>query len=210
MKDRGDKIQSEFEQKLRESELARKQQTSSVPAADTEATSPLRSGEAEAIHDNGSLRDDSFNEREALNASSTAGTNIPRDTNETQYIPVVEEQVRIDKKTIETGSVHVYKDVHEEQVSVDVPTVHEEVSVERVAINEYVDSAPPSVRYEGDIMIIPVLHEELVLVKRLKLVEELHVTKRRVETHESQQVTLRKEEVNVKRVDSNEANPGRV
>ena len=111
---------------------------------------------------------------------------------------------------METGRVNIYKDVHEEDVTVDVPTVHEEVNVERVPVNEYVESAPPSVRYEGDVMIIPVLHEELVLVKRLKLVEELHVTKRKIETHEAQHVTLRKEEVNVDRVEPGGENPRRV
>lgn len=186
MKDRGDKLHSEFEQKLRESELARKHENSSVTDADTTADA-----------------------RETDHAVHAAPANTAPAGSETNYIPVVEEQVRIDKKTVETGSVHVYKDVHEEQVSVDVPTVQEEVNVERVAINEYVESAPPSVRYEGDVMIIPVLHEELVLVKRLKLVEELHVTKRRIETHEQQQVTLRKEEVNVSRVNRNEENPRR-
>lgn len=192
MKNRGDKIQSEFEQKLRESELRTNREDTSVREADTVG------------------KDDVIRNDEALDRDNAAPVDRRPADNEVDYIPVVEEQVRINKKTVETGSVHVYKDVHEEDVTVDVPTIHEEVNVERVAINEYVDDAPPSVRYEGDVMIIPVLHEELVLVKRLKLVEELRVTKRKIETHEAQHVTLRKEEVNVKRVDPNGENPRRV
>lgn len=193
MKNRGDKIQSEFEQKLRESELRTNREDTSVSEADS-----VR--KADVITDDDALDRDN---------AAPVDRRRPLD-NEVDYIPVVEEQVRINKKTVETGSVHVYKDVHEEEVTVDVPTIHEEVNVERVKINEYVDSAPPSVRYEGDVMIIPVLHEELVLVKRLKLVEELRVTKRKIETHEAQHVTLRKEEVNVNRVDPNGENPRRV
>lgn len=193
MKNRGDKIQSEFEQKLRESELRTNREDTSVRETDT-----VRKADV--------TRADDVLDSESANP---AVDRRPM-ANEVEYIPVVEEQVRINKKTVETGSVHVYKDVHEENVTVDVPTIHEEVNVERVEINEYVDSAPPSVRYEGDVMIIPVLHEELVLVKRLKLVEELRVTKRKIETHEAQHVTLRKEEVNVNRVDPNGENPRQV
>ncbi|WP_161891198.1 YsnF/AvaK domain-containing protein [Pontibacter russatus] len=191
MKNREDKIQSEFEQKLRESELSATREDSAV-----------REPDADRRLD--SARENVYDDRDsAVRANARSNEAQP------DYIPVVEEQVRINKKTVETGRVNIYKDVHEEDVTVDVPTVHEEVNVERVPINEFVESAPPSVRYEGDVMIIPVLHEELVLVKRLKLVEELHVTKRKIETHEAQHVTLRKEEVNVNRVEPGGENPGR-
>ena len=192
MKNREDKIQSEFEQKLRESELSASREDSAVREPDADRRLDT-------------ARENSYDDRD-----SAARANARSNETEADYIPVVEEQVRINKKTVETGRVNIYKDVHEEDVTVDVPTVHEEVNVERVPINEFVESAPPSVRYEGDVMIIPVLHEELVLVKRLKLVEELHVTKRKIETHEAQHVTLRKEEVNVNRVAPGGENPGRV
>ncbi|GAB3527443.1 hypothetical protein GCM10027443_04030 [Pontibacter brevis] len=184
MKDSSNKIQSEFEQKLRESGTLNSNSKTVTNEPDNLAGKPVRE-------------------------TDTADRNA-RDRQQPEMIPVVEEQVRIDKKTVETGSVHVHKDVHEEEVTVDVPTVHEEVSVERVPINEYVDTPPPPVRHEGEVMIIPVLKEELVVVKRLKLVEELHVTKRRHETHENQHITLRKEEVKVSRVDLDKENPNKV
>ncbi|PRY12356.1 uncharacterized protein (TIGR02271 family) [Pontibacter ummariensis] len=118
-----------------------------------------------------------------------------------EAIPVVEEQLEVEKKTVPTGRVKISKEVNEEDVTVDVPMMHEEVDVERVAVNQYVDSPPPAVRHEGEKMIIPVLREEVVVQKRLLLVEELHVTKRQVQTQESQKATLRKEKVNVERVD---------
>jgi stress response protein YsnF len=55
-------------------------------------------------------------------------------------------------------------------------------------------------------MIIPVLREVIVVEKRLLLVEELRVTKHQVLKQETQQVTLRKEEVNVERVANHQAN----
>ena len=81
-----------------------------------------------------------------------------------------------------------------------MPLNQEEVMVERVTLNQYVDSPPPPVRYEGDTMIIPVLQEVAVVEKRLLLVEELRVTKRQVQKQETQQVSLRQEEVQVTRV----------
>ena len=126
-----------------------------------------------------------------------------------ETIPVIEEEVHIDKEVVESGRVHISKEVHEEEVDVDIPMMQEEVDVKRVAKNIQLDAPPPPVRYEGDVMIIPVLREVVVVEKRLVLVEELHVTKKEVQTHDKQRVTLRKEEVHVNRTDGEDNNPNR-
>ncbi|MDX5436567.1 MAG: YsnF/AvaK domain-containing protein, partial [Pontibacter sp.] len=115
--------------------------------------------------------DKKLSESKAQRQPPSSPVSAPTEKSET--IPVVEEQVQIGKKEVETGRVHISKEVHEEQQNLDIPVFHEEVEVERVAINMHVDSAPPPVRYEGDKMIIPVLKEEIVVQKRLVLVEEL-------------------------------------
>lgn len=120
---------------------------------------------------------------------------------EPDVIPVIEEQVHVDKEVVETGSVYIYKDVHEEEVSVDLPYSHEEVEIERVPVNEYAEGTPPPIRYEGEKMIIPVLKEVLVVEKRIMVVEELHITKRRIENKETQKINLRREEIKVDRDD---------
>jgi uncharacterized protein (TIGR02271 family) len=121
-------------------------------------------------------------------------------------IPVIEEHLQVGKKVVETGRIRVTKTIQEHQESVNLPLNQEEVNLERVAVNQYVTTPPPPVRYEGDTMIIPVMQEVLVVEKRLLLVEELHITKRQVQKQETQQVTLRKEEVNVERVAQNPTN----
>ncbi|MBC7921412.1 MAG: YsnF/AvaK domain-containing protein [Ferruginibacter sp.] len=121
-------------------------------------------------------------------------------------IRVIEEQIRIDKKVVESARVRISKRVSEHEESVDISLVHEEVDVERVAVNQYVET-PPSIRYEGDTTIIPVLREVAVVEKRLLLVEELRVTKRHVQTNETQQLTLRREDIQVERTVSEPANP---
>ncbi len=117
---------------------------------------------------------------------------------ESSIIPIIEEKAVFGKKIVETGKVIISKRVSEHEETIDQPLLHEEVSVERVAVNEFVD-APPEIRHEGDIMIIPVIEEQLVVTKRLFLVEELHVRKQVVESRQPQRITLLKEEVEVKR-----------
>ncbi len=117
-------------------------------------------------------------------------------------IPVIEEQVRISKELVDSGKVRISKKVTEHEESVNMQLMHEKTNIERVPVNQYVDSPPPPVRYEGDTMIIPVLKEVLVTEKRLMLVEELRVTRQQVQTEETRQVTLRKEEIDIERDDN--------
>ncbi|RDC63565.1 YsnF/AvaK domain-containing protein [Adhaeribacter pallidiroseus] len=114
-------------------------------------------------------------------------------------IPVIEETVHIGKKIVETGRVRIVKTVNEEEAVVEAALLQEEVQVERVPVNQYIET-PPQVRYEGDVMIIPVIQEVVVIEKRLMLVEEIRVNKHQTERKISETVTLRKEEINIERI----------
>jgi uncharacterized protein (TIGR02271 family) len=117
-----------------------------------------------------------------------------------RVIPVVEEILDVRQRRFETGRVRITKIVHEREEEVNAPRVREEVTIERVTLNRMVD-APVSMRQQGDTFIIPLLEEVVVVEKRLMVKEELRITKRRIEEHGSQQVTLRREEVVVERLD---------
>ncbi|WP_345225076.1 YsnF/AvaK domain-containing protein [Hymenobacter koreensis] len=121
-------------------------------------------------------------------------------------VPVIAEQLRVEKERVETGKVRVSKQVHEEYQVVEMPLVHEELNVEHVPINQYVETPPPPVRYEGTTMIMPVLREVLVVEKRLLLVEEVRISRREVTTHTAEQVTLRHEQINTEHL--TKAQPG--
>lgn len=114
-------------------------------------------------------------------------------------IPVIEEQVKVSKKVIETARVKLSKTVTENIESVEIPLVQEEIVVKRIPKNEFIDVIPPASRYEGDIMIIPVLKEVAVVEKRMMLVEEIHVSKVKTEKTETHEVAVRKEEIKVSR-----------
>jgi uncharacterized protein (TIGR02271 family) len=114
-------------------------------------------------------------------------------------LPIVEEVAYLDKKVVEAGRVRVSKKVTETEQVFDEPMLREEVTVERVPMHQYVDVAP-QVRYEGDLMIIPVVEEQYVMQKRLVLVEEIRLRKEQLEIHQPQKMRLRKEKVEVRRV----------
>ena len=118
--------------------------------------------------------------------------------NDMTVMPVIVEEIDVQRRTVEQGRVRVTKKVHEQEKVVDEPLTAEEVDVKRIKVDRVVD-APVPVRYVGDTMIVPLLEEMLVVEKRLVLKEELHITKRQVETHRPQQIILRSEEAIVDR-----------
>jgi stress response protein YsnF len=70
---------------------------------------------------------------------------------------------------------------------IDEELTHVRVEIERVPIDRTVEVAPPT-RQEGDITIIPVVEEFVVVERRLILKEEVRV--RRVSTKEQHQETV--------------------
>jgi uncharacterized protein (TIGR02271 family) len=117
---------------------------------------------------------------------------------EERVIPVMQEQATISKEVRDTAKVRVETKIIEVEKTVDVPLIEEGYEVKRVPINQYVD-AQPQVREEGDITIIPIVREVLIVEKRLELVEEVHVIKRTREIPHKEHFTLKKEEVNIVR-----------
>jgi uncharacterized protein (TIGR02271 family) len=113
-------------------------------------------------------------------------------------IPVIEETVRVHKQEELTGRVRVSKHVHEREETIDEPLLHEEVQVERIPVGRWIDG-PVEARYEGDTLIIPLLEEVMVVEKRLRLKEELRITRHRTEVRHPQSIVLRSEEAIIER-----------
>lgn len=113
-------------------------------------------------------------------------------------IPVVQEELTIEKNVVDTGRVVVRTQVSEQLQQLDVALSREEVIVERVAVNRPVDH-PVKARQEGDVFIVPVHEEVLVVTRQLVLKDELHIRKLTHETHDNREVTLRQQDVSVER-----------
>ena len=93
-----------------------------------------------------------------------------------ERIPIVEERAIIEKRAVEGGRVRVHSRVEERQELLRETLSHEEVTVERVAIDREV-SETPAIREENGVTIVPVVEEILVVERRLRLKEELHIRK---------------------------------
>lgn len=119
-----------------------------------------------------------------------------------RVIPIVEEQAHVTRRRAETERVSVRTSPVVEDVLIREMLTHEQVEVTRVAVDREVDAAPV-IRTEGDVTIVPVFEERLVVEKRLFVVEELHLRR----TVRSEQVelptTLRRMHVEVTREDLN-------
>ena len=122
-------------------------------------------------------------------------------------VPLIAEEIKIGIKTVETGGVRIHKTVREDVQMIDEPIVREHLEVERVEINQFVETAP-AVRYEGDVMIVPVLEEVVVTQKRLLLREEIRLVKRREEISNVQEITLRREEITLENIETDNIEPG--
>jgi len=122
-------------------------------------------------------------------------------------IPIVEEEARVVKRATDIERVTVRVATEEEQVFLRDELRHEQVEVSRVPVDREVAEAP-AVRTEGDLTIVPVLEERLVVEKRLFLVEELHLRRRTVTEEVELPTTVRRTRVDVERRDPNEEESG--
>ena len=115
---------------------------------------------------------------------------------EREIIPVVEERATVTKRLIDRGAVRVSKSVEEYEQTLDAPTVQEEIEIEHVA-RDKVLKRPAKVRRDGDTLIIPVMEEIVVTEKRLVLVEEIFIRRRKRVVPGTATVTLKRERVDI-------------
>jgi uncharacterized protein (TIGR02271 family) len=115
-------------------------------------------------------------------------------------IPILQEEAHVSKLRVDTERVTVRTSTEEEHVVVRDEVRREQVTVTRVPIDREVAEAP-EIRTEGDVTIVPVFEERLVVEKRLFLIEELHLRRTVTEEAVSLPATLRRTRVDVERTD---------
>ena len=103
-----------------------------------------------------------------------------------------EEELRAGVREREAGQVGVRKSVKTERETIVVPKKREEVSVDRMPVND----GTPSEIGEGDVS-VPVVEEEVVVGKRAVVKEEIRVRKDVVQDEEIVEEDVRKEEVDI-------------
>lgn len=111
-----------------------------------------------------------------------------------------EEELQAGVRQREAGGVNVRKRVRTDREQIRVPKRHEEVSIERVLVEEQSDSTSgpaPKVGSTEDDIHIPIVEEEVVVEKKPVVKEEIRIRKDMVEEEEVVQADVRKEEIEV-------------
>ncbi len=122
---------------------------------------------------------------------------------DTLTVPLHREELRVGTRVVDTGrGVRIHKTVSEHPHRVDEPLLYDELDVRHVIVDKIVPlSEAPAARQEGDTLIVPVVEEVLVTERRLRIKEEVHITRTRRTRTQSGTVMLREEDVIVERFD---------
>ncbi|WP_405401902.1 YsnF/AvaK domain-containing protein [Paracoccus sp. Ld10] len=120
-------------------------------------------------------------------------------------IPLVEENVILGRKKTVTGRVYVQTitETANEIVPVELQSV--DVDVVRIPVERVID-ATPDIRVEGDVTIIPVIEERMVMTRQLFLREEIHIRQTVYrETHDVP-VSVRRQRAQIDHVEVQDSN----
>lgn len=116
-----------------------------------------------------------------------------------EFLPLAVEDVSISRRRIAGDLVRLSIKTQTQEHLVDEELTHEQVIVEHVAVGRTVDSVP-EIRVEGDVTIVPVVTEEIVVQRRLVLTEEIHMRRVRVTGRHRETVSLREQVAAVTRI----------
>jgi uncharacterized protein (TIGR02271 family) len=115
-------------------------------------------------------------------------------------LPVIEEQLRLGKRTVEKGAARVSTRVEEVPVEEQVTLREENVTVERRPVDRPVENAPAAFR-EGTIEVTE-MAEVPVVAKEARVVEEVVVGKNVTERTETVRDSVKRTDVEVDEIDS--------
>jgi uncharacterized protein (TIGR02271 family) len=149
-------------------------------------------------------------EPEPIAVAKFASTNDsdPVETNEKEIvIPVVAEEITIDMQRIARARIHARKRIETIEDSIDTSRVRYDFVVERIPVKRFVDEKLLPMRQESDVLVIPVVEEIMVTEKRLFLREEVRITKHRTTATVPHHITLRREIIDIKRIESDGSPP---
>ena len=120
-------------------------------------------------------------------------------------IPIIEEDLQIGKREVETGGARISSRIVEEEVQENVTLREEHVNVERTPVNRPVSSADLDAFKEGTIELTE--HAEVpVINKEARVIEEISLEKEVTERDEVVRDTVRKTEVDVDNLNTTDTN----
>lgn len=118
--------------------------------------------------------------------------------NET-VVPVIAEELDVHKRVASTGGIRVHRRLLEHDEDIETTLRREHLDIRRVIINEEVEGPLP-VRREGETIIVPIVEEVLIVEKRYRLKEEVHMIRRVVQEPHRERVVVRRQEPEIEEI----------
>lgn len=137
-----------------------------------------------------------MSERSGQSAYAASETPVAEPAREETTIPIIEEQLNVGKKEVETGRTRLRSRIIERPVEESLRLREEHVHVERSAVDRPATEADLSGFKEGEIELTEYA-EVPVVAKEARVVEEVRVGKDVEEREETIRDTVRKTEVDV-------------
>ena len=115
-------------------------------------------------------------------------------------VPVYREEASVHKRVVDTGRVRIHTTVARHPARIDESLRCDEVQVSHVPVDRIVQpDQAPTTHYDGDTLVVPILEEVLVVERRLRIKEELRITRTQSEKRHLETVMLKAEQVSVER-----------
>ncbi|PSR53857.1 hypothetical protein AHMF7605_10165 [Adhaeribacter arboris] len=147
----------------------------------------------------GSYDDDYYN-HEYYNEDNLYRNRQAATTQDTESIPIIEEELQVGKKVVETGGARLRSRVIEKPVEESINLREEHVHVERTPVDRPATQADLSNFQEGEIEITE--HAEVpVITKEARVVEEISLEKEVEEREETIRDTVRRTDVEIENLD---------
>ncbi|QKJ85534.1 hypothetical protein PMPD1_0559 [Paramixta manurensis] len=124
---------------------------------------------------------------------------------EAQILPRVEEQAELRTTRIVDSRTLVSRTTVTDEALLETELQRNEVEIKHVEINQPVDENNiPNVRQEGDVLIIPMIEEQVEIIRHHVLKEEVHIHNINKKEPFKQKVILRRQEVTISKDEKGE------
>lgn len=129
---------------------------------------------------------------------ATAGTDAAASQQgDVLRVPVHEEELTATKRPVEQGSVRVQKDVITEERTLNVPVTEERARVTRQTVDRDATDTVGADAFQEQTIEVPLRSEQVDVQKRVRVGEEVEISKEAVQRTEQVSGTVRREDVRV-------------
>lgn len=160
------------------------------------ATAEQAQRAARILDDAGSIDVDAHAQQYGLTADARTDARTGDES-----VKVIQENLQVGKRTVETGGARLRSRIVEREVSQDIRLLQERVLVQRRPVDRVANAADLAAFREGQIEVVE--HAEVPVVsKEVRVVEEVSLKKEQGERTETVRDTVRNTEVEVEEIDA--------